>query len=219
MKNPSKTLGLSWFGLAILAGLIGTIVVSAEEKPAANKVVIGKDSILIPATEMSKADRRAMNKILKEFDKSLYKIETYENGRLESTRGELADVVMDKQLASEIAANATKKGFTQFAIQVTGQVGSAPRPEGTPGGGVASHAQNPPPPPPPPYAMPSPGRGSGSHAQNSALMASSPSASPGGGSGHPMNQPPPPTRGKNAQMDSEELVKRLKPILEKYSKK
>jgi hypothetical protein len=206
MKTLSRR--LTQFGLAVVIGLIGAGLACAEEKVPTKNVVISKDRIIIPGTEMSKADGQAMNKILKQFDKSLYKIETYENGELKKTRGELTDVVTDKELASQIAANVKKKGFTQYAVQVAGQVEGGPSP--SPGGGSGANpaVANPPPAPPPPKA----GQEGG------------PSPSPGGGSGanpaHPNPPPPPPSlRGARGQKESEELIQRLKPILEKYSKK
>jgi hypothetical protein len=237
MKTLSRR--LTQFGLAVVIGLIGAGLACAEEKVPTKNVVISKDRIIIPGTEMSKADGQAMNKILKQFDKSLYKIETYENGELKKTRGELTDVVTDKELASQIAANVKKKGFTQYAVQVAGQVEGGPSPSPG-GGGVNPAVANPPPAPPPPKAWqeggpsPSPGGGSGANPAVAnpppappppkAWQEGGPSPSPGGGSGanpaHPNPPPPPPSlRGARGQKESEELIQRLKPILEKYSKK
>ena len=223
MKTLSRR--LTQFAFAIAIGSIGAGLVCAEEKAPAKNVVVGKDTIIIPGTAMSKADAQAMNKILKQFDKSLYKIETYENGELKKTRGTLADVVTDKELASEIAANVKKTGFTQYAVQVAGQ-GEGVMPAGSPGGGTATHAQvnptTPPPPPPLAQAAGSPGGGTATHAQVNPTTPPPPplaAASPGGGTGQNPQQAPPPTRGARAQKESEELMQRLKPILEKYSKK
>jgi hypothetical protein len=216
MKTLSRR--LTQFGLAVAIGSIGAGLVCAEEKAPAKNVVISKDRIIIPGTEMSKADGQAMNKILKQFDKSLYKIEIYMNGELKKTKGTLTDVITDKELASEIAENVKKKGFTQYTVQVAGSeagitpagkpngyptVATPPRAEaaGSPGGGSASNASlaNPPPPPPRAKAAGSPGGGTASNAQQTPN--------------------PPPPRGARAQKESEELIQRLKPILEKYSKK
>jgi hypothetical protein len=216
MKTLLRT--VTQLALAIAIVSIGVALVAAEEKAATKNVVVSKDSIVIPATELSKADGQAMNRILRQFDKSLYKIETYQNGELKKTRGELSDVVTDKQLASEIAENVKKKGFTQYAVQVAGQTEGA-SPAGTPGGGTAKNAQSPntPPPPPPPPSRPSgsPGGGTTTNTQSPSTPTAPPpppraAGSPGGGSSKNPQQ---------AQKDPEELMKRLKPILEKYSKK
>src|SRR3981081_352352 len=182
MKTLSRR--LTQFGLAVAIGSIGAGLVCAEEKAPAKNVVISKDRIIIPGTEMSKADGQAMNKILKQFDKSLYKIEIYMNGELKKTKGTLTDVITDKELASEIAENVKKKGFTQYTVQVAGSeagitpagkpngyptVAPPPPPPSGPPGGTASNASlaNPPPPPaaPPPRAEAagSPGGGSASN--------------------------------------------------------
>jgi hypothetical protein len=83
-----------------------------------HNVIIRKDSIVIPGTEISKADHDAMNRILRRYDKTLYRIQTYENGQLKKTQGTLSDVFIDKTLASEIAMNVKKKGFAQDAMQI-----------------------------------------------------------------------------------------------------
>jgi hypothetical protein len=59
-----------------------------------------------------------MNRILNKYDKSLYRLDTYENGKRTRTQGKLTDVVTDKKLASEIAANTQKTGFAQQAVQI-----------------------------------------------------------------------------------------------------
>ena len=84
---------------------------------------------MIPGTEISKADQEAMNRILNKYDKALYRIDTYENGKLKKTQGKLTDVVTGKQLASEIAANVKKAGFTQSAVQI--RAGSPNHPQTT----------------------------------------------------------------------------------------
>lgn len=225
MKTFSRK--LTRFGLVIAIGAIGAVLVYAEEKPLAKNVVITKNSIIIPGTEMSKADGQAMNKILKQFDKSLYKVETYENGQLKKTRGTLTDVVTDKELASEIAANVKKKGFTQYAVQVAGSNESEPG--ATPGGGISANTTNqptlPPPPPPPPRGKIEPGAtptgGNPTNQPNPPPPPPRPMAAASPTGGHPTQTPPPPppTVGALAQKRSEELVRQLKPVLEKYSKK
>lgn len=83
-----------------------------------HNVVIGKSTILIPGTEISKADHAAMNKILNKYDKALYRIATYENGQLKSTKGKLSALLIDKTLASQVAKNVKTAGFSMDAMQV-----------------------------------------------------------------------------------------------------
>src|SRR5436190_21623398 len=66
-----------------------------------HNVVIRKHSILLPGTEISKADHDAMNRILRRYDKAPYRIQTYENGQLKKTPGRLRDVFIHKKLVSE----------------------------------------------------------------------------------------------------------------------
>jgi hypothetical protein len=192
MKAPSRAVTV--FGLAVAIAFVTAAALSGREKESQAKtsqekssnVVIDNNSIIIPGTKMSRADQEAMNKILRKYDKALYKIETYENGELKGTKGTLTDVVTDKQLASEIAENVKKKGFAQYAVQVIGQPGASSHPTSVP--------------------TPSPPVG--------------PSVSPTGGTGsNPQLVTPPPIRGARAEKESEELLQRLKPILEKYSQK
>ena len=88
-------------------------VVSARDK----NVVITKHEITLPGTTVSKEDADAMNKILNQYDKTLFRIDTYDNGKRTKTRGNLTDLVTDKRLTSEMAA-AINEGFSQYAIQI-----------------------------------------------------------------------------------------------------
>jgi hypothetical protein len=112
--------GALWFSASL----------SAVEKTAEGRnIVIDDEGIVIPGTELSTADHAAMNRILNKYDKSLYRIDTYVNGKLKKTQGTLTDVVTDKQLASQMAANLQKPGFTHYAVQI--RTGSTTHPTGT----------------------------------------------------------------------------------------
>jgi len=166
-----------------------------------HNIVIGKSTILIPGTEISKADHDAMNKILNRYDKALFRIETYVNGKLKKTQGKLTDVVTDKQLASQIAANVKRTGFTQYAVQI--RTGSATN--------VQSSAQK-----------TSPGPGSGIHVQASPSPGASihvqMSPSPGA-SIHVQISPTPGAATHPQKPKSDESGERLRSILKKYQKK
>jgi len=138
MKTRSRILN----GVCLGIGLIIAVPAIAEQKPG--NVIIKEDSVVLPGTELSKADYQAMNKILKQYDKSLYLIKTYENARLTKTRGKLTDVVTDKELASEMATNVKKKGFTYVAVQVAGGSTTNPQqvtPSASPVGGTGTNPQ------------------------------------------------------------------------------
>ena len=138
-----------------------------------------------------------MNEILKSYDKSLYKIQTYENGQLKKTQGKLSDMYIDKATASEAAKAMTEKGSTQYVIQI---------------GFLDKTHQSPT--PPPMYALtdkthksPTPISG----VPNKTHQSPTPPAPTPSDKTHQMQQP------TGASKEAEDLVKRLTPILEKYS--
>lgn len=171
-----------WIVFAVAVGLIAGWIASAQEKPR-----VHKDYIVLPGSAMSKEDEKTMNNILKQYDKSLYRIDVYEKGQAKKTRGTLSEVVIGRKLMSSVAQRAKKTGFTHYAIRIGATEGTGHHQTPTPGTTVGTgHSNNP--------------RG--------ATI---------GGTGHNT-----PTPGPNAEasgtdaMDSDELVRRLKPILEKY---
>src|SRR5262245_24058610 len=54
--------------------------------------------LIYPATQISSHDQKALDAILKEFNKSLYRIETYDRGRLVNTQGSLDEAGIDQLL-------------------------------------------------------------------------------------------------------------------------
>jgi hypothetical protein len=65
-------------------------------------VAIEKSRILVHAgTNISKSDQIAMNKVLEKFDKSLYKIRTYEDKKLVKSQGTLRNAWIDRALLAE----------------------------------------------------------------------------------------------------------------------
>jgi hypothetical protein len=190
--------------LAVAIGLMIQGSASAQGKPR-----LDKNGIILPGTALSKEDQKAMNKILKQYDKSLYRIDKYEKGELKKTHGTLSDVVIGQKLVSDVAENAKKRGFTQFAIRIGVPEGVAHR---SPVTGTASGVGH--------HATPTPGEAIGGVGHH-------PIATPSGetvGVGHAT---PTPVGGSvphvaslqtHDAQDSDELVKRLKPIFEKYNK-
>jgi hypothetical protein len=92
-------------------------VVAVETKPAQKTVVFDGGAIVLTGTNLSKTDDEAMNKILNRYAKSLYRLDTYENAKRTTTHG-TSTAVVSKKLASEIAANTRKPGFTHHAVQI-----------------------------------------------------------------------------------------------------
>jgi len=199
MKNLPRTMGYILPVIAIVAGIIVfSCADNVHSAGAGSKVTIQQSGILIrPGTKLSEGDQEAMNKILKSYDKSLYKIQTYENGQLKKTQGKLSSIYIDKATASEAARAMTEQGSTQYVIQI---------------GFLNKTHGSPTPPPPPIYAL-------------TDKTHQSPAPTPGTtNKTHQSPTPPAPTPSdKTHQMqgaqskEAEDLVKRLTPILEKYS--
>ena len=134
--------------------------------------------VVHPITKISTEDTRAINNILEKYDKSLYKLAAYKDGKLKKTQGTLSDVNLDQAIASELPA-AQAKGESNKTMQFT-------NPQRHPG-----NITNP---------------------QKTAAV-TNPQRSPGA----PTN----PQRHPSAadEKAAKELLERLKPILQKYSRK
>ena len=112
MKNRVGT-GLVLVALASLAVLTSTGLAQTS-----GKVEIKDDYILIhPGTKLSTEDVKALNDVLKKYDKSLYKIEVYEKGKATKTVGSLSDMQIDQKTVAELA-DAKTKGQSERAIQL-----------------------------------------------------------------------------------------------------
>ena len=138
--------------LVISVAVAGLLISSCRtlEQRKSSPVVIEQYGILIPGTKISKADEEEMNKILRAFDKKLYRVATYENTKRIGVIGSLEDMVMAKEAMSQIAANVSQAGFTRSSIQIgvgknpTRQqsemaLGEATNPSPTPVGGTRIH--------------------------------------------------------------------------------
>jgi hypothetical protein len=123
--------------LLIVAGISGL----AQQKRG--NVTIDKDAIIIhPGTNLSAKDEKALDQIMQKYDKALYRIDTYKNGKLVRRLGTLKNSQVDKKVASEVA-QAKAEGESDRTVQfewrqlrtppiVTGQVISKPAPERAP---------------------------------------------------------------------------------------
>jgi hypothetical protein len=141
-------------GVPLVIAMVFVVMFTASAEDKVGKVTIEKDRILMRGVKISQDDQKALNDILKRYDKSLYKIEVYTGGTVKKTIGNLNEVGVSKFTESE-KANWKASGFSDWV----GLVGFW-----------------------------------------SVELAS-------------------PTPGAHNKSKSDELVKRLKPILEKYSKK
>ncbi len=96
---------------------------------------------IYPGTQISSDDQKALDAILKNFNKSLYKIRTYDRGKLVKTQGSLADARIDQTLIAAVS-EASQKGVSHWTLQfgnpppikigVPNQTHSAVHPRGSP---------------------------------------------------------------------------------------
>jgi hypothetical protein len=72
--------------------------------------------VMHPGTKISKSDEVKLNEILRKYDDRLYRIETYQNGKLVKKEGrlkekELPDIYITQEIVSEVA-NAKVAGLS-----------------------------------------------------------------------------------------------------------
>jgi len=102
---------------AITFACLGTFQTFAAEATG-DPVTIEKDRILIPGTNISESDQRAMNAILAQYDKSLYKLKGYVNGKAGKQQGNLNDAAIDKATAARAAKHAKDPHFSGSTLQI-----------------------------------------------------------------------------------------------------
>jgi hypothetical protein len=101
-------------GLSIALGIVACTI-TQKHGPG---VCIHETSVQIyPGTKISSADQKALDAVLKEFKKSLYKIRTYDRGKLVKTQGSLEDARIDQTLVAD-AINASQKGVSVSTLQI-----------------------------------------------------------------------------------------------------
>jgi len=93
---------------------------------------------IYPGTKISSEDQKALDAVLKKFDKSLYKIRTYDRGKLVKTQGSLTDLEIDQTLLAEVT-KASLKGVSNLADQIGNPMRVAYAPAGV------GHVGTPPP--------------------------------------------------------------------------
>jgi hypothetical protein len=73
---------------------------------------------IYPGTKISSADQKALDAVLKQFSKSLYKIRTYDGGKLVKTQGSLEEALIDQTLVAD-AIIASQKGVSVSTLQIS----------------------------------------------------------------------------------------------------
>jgi hypothetical protein len=96
---------------------LGFVACAITQKHAAGVSIHETFIEIYPGTKISRADQRALDAVLKKFNKSLYKIKTYERGKLVKTQGSLEDTRIDQTLLAE-DTKAFQNGIPNFDVQI-----------------------------------------------------------------------------------------------------
>jgi hypothetical protein len=232
MKNRAG-IGVVLVVLASLSALTAT----EPPKEKSGKVEMKDDFIVVhPGTKLSRADTQALNDVLKKYDKSLYKIQIYKNGKVTKTLGTLNDMYIDQRAVADLA-EAKTSGQSERAIQLIApaagpQKGVTANPQRTAmGQPMPTGPQQPPSPMPtgpqqPPSPMPTGPQQPPSPMPTGPQQPPSPmptgpqqptSPTPTGPQRSP-SSPVNPQRSSTQSQQANEFMQRLKPILEKYSR-
>jgi hypothetical protein len=229
---------------------------TATQATATQATVTIEDNMILlhPGTKLTKPDRQELNQILRTYNKSLFKVETYKDGKVTRTQGQLSEALIDKTIAAE-ATQAKASGNSHLTMQIiaaatseqlvaeqaSGPIPSAstnpqriqsPTPTATPPPNAAPSAstnpqrvQN-----PTPTATPPPNAEPSASTNPQRIQTPTPTATPPPNAPtNPQRIPRTPIPGASTNPErhtaavgekaSHELIERLKPILEKYSKK
>jgi hypothetical protein len=171
------------------------------------KIVIEDARIFIPGTAISQDDQDSVSTILKQYKKSLYKVQRFQDGNPSGkAKGTLVDKIIGTATVAQVKSDAKQDALSGWGFQIgssshpTVQPSPTPQPSGSP-----SH---------PTTVAPAVPSGSPSH------PTTIPPAVPGGSPSHPttLAAASHPTRPRNADEEtSREMVAKIAPILRKYS--
>jgi len=102
------------------AAIILTFVgpLKAFAQDTGDPITIEKDRILISGTKISDKDQRELNAILAHYDKSLYKLKGYDKGKATQSNGTLKDSKIDRATAARAAAHAKDRHFSGSTLQI-----------------------------------------------------------------------------------------------------
>src|SRR5437868_331810 len=113
MKSPSELLRLG-FGPLIIALIVGVSLGMANKH---KNVEFGEQyAAIYPQAKVSADDAEALNKILQKYDKRIYRIQKFSEGKLVKTSGKMAEKYMRDSIVSEVAKEAKATKFTGWAI-------------------------------------------------------------------------------------------------------
>jgi len=134
---------LAILGTALIVSCAERMMVSesntrtGEISASAKGLVFEEAGVYFPGVSLSEQDQLKMDRILAMYDKSLYRIETYQNGQRIKSVGELPDTLIVE--ADKVRQNARLRRLNGTAVQVGFLVGTrhaTPTPYPSPGAPV-----------------------------------------------------------------------------------
>lgn len=187
MKSKLLRSGIAAAGIACCAVII-SCVCKGPGSGDGNTIVFEEDRVFIPGNEISAEDQAAMDKVLQQFDKSLYRVQTYKAGQNVKTTGALGRMFLPLVAVQQVIENAKLHSLTGSAIQAgrgfwcnSQELAAGTRPGGSK------------------FATPSPPPKS-DEVESSAHLALR-------------------ITGQKFRYNDKELVRQLRPILEKYNRR
>ena len=90
-----------------------------------------KYKVITPSMKLTDQQSRELVKTLKQYDKSLYKIQVYRKGKLVRTEGDLPDEQLRDGLMVEVERQVQAASFSGFAVQAGAKGGSSTNPKPT----------------------------------------------------------------------------------------
>jgi hypothetical protein len=132
--------------LIVSAGVGAALVVGACSSMMGNKakkVVIDDGRIFIPGNAITKEDQDSVSAILSQYKKSLYKVQTFQDGNPSGkAKGTLADEIIGTATVAQVKSDAKQNALSGWGIQIGSATSSHPtqQPSPTPQpGGSPSH--------------------------------------------------------------------------------
>ena len=125
------------------AALVGVGACSSMMGNKPKKVVIEDARIFIPGNAITKDDQDSVSAILKQYRKSLYNVQTFQDGNPSGKpHGALADKIIGEATVAQVASDAKQNALSGWGIQIGSstsshpqtatQPGPTPRPSGSP---------------------------------------------------------------------------------------
>jgi hypothetical protein len=139
------------------AALVGVGACSSMTGNKPKKVVIEDARIFIPGNAITKDDQDSVSAILRQYRKSLYKVQTFQDGNPSGkAKGTLADEIIGTATVAQVKSDAKQNALSGWGIQIGSSTSShptnhpspTPRPSGSPSHPTtlanAAHPQRPP---------------------------------------------------------------------------